>query len=66
MSFGDLPFVGGYFFEIHIKGLKMCKRTKHKYHSTQVQWREAHNQAKQGPKEVENKAKPKSKHLNCT
>jgi hypothetical protein len=44
----------------------MCKRTKHKYHSTQAQWREAHNQAKQGPKEVENKVKPKSKHLNCT
>ena len=35
--------------EIHIKGLKMCKRTKHKYHSTQSQRREAHNQAKQGP-----------------
>ena len=34
--------------EIHIKGLKMCKRTKHKYHSTQAQRREAHNQAKQG------------------
>ena len=34
---------------IHIKGLKMCKRTKHKYHSTQAQRREAHNQAKQGP-----------------
>ena len=35
--------------EIHIKGLKMCKRTKHKYHSIQAQRREAHNQAKQGP-----------------
>jgi hypothetical protein len=39
------------FVEIHIKGLKMCKITKHKYHSTQVQRREAHNHAKQGPKE---------------
>ena len=36
---------------IHIKGLNMCKRTKHKYHSTQAQRREAHNQAKQGPNE---------------
>ena len=34
--------------EIHIKGLKMCKRTKHKYHSIQAQRREAHNQVKQG------------------
>jgi hypothetical protein len=39
------------FVEIHIKGLKMCKRTKHKYHSTQAQRREAHNQPKQGPNE---------------
>jgi hypothetical protein len=51
--------------EIHVKGLKMYKETKYKHHSTQAQWREAHNQANQGPKEVENKAKPKSKHLNC-
>jgi hypothetical protein len=50
--------------EIHIKGLKICKRTKYKYHFTKAQWREAHNQAKQDTKEVENKAKLKSKHLN--
>ena len=37
--------------EIHIKGLKICKRAKHKYHSTQAQKIEAHNQAKQGPNE---------------
>jgi hypothetical protein len=43
----------------------MCKKTKHKYHSTQAQWRQAHNQAEQGLKVVENRTKPKSKHLNC-
>ena len=37
--------------KIHIKGLKMCKRTKHKNHSTQAQRTEAHYQAKQGPNE---------------
>jgi hypothetical protein len=37
--------------EIHIKGPKMCKRTKRKYHSTQAQRREAHIQAKEGPNE---------------
>jgi hypothetical protein len=37
--------------EIHIKGPKMCKKTKHKYHSTQAQRREAHIQSKQGPNE---------------
>jgi hypothetical protein len=47
--------------EIHIKGLKMCKGTKHKHHSTQAQRREAqlrekndkpkpkHNQSAQNP-----------------
>jgi hypothetical protein len=52
-------------YGITYKKAKMCKKTKHKYHSTQVQWRQAHNQAKQGLKEVENNAKPKSKHINC-
>ena len=37
--------------EIHKKGLKMCKRTKHKYHSTQAHRKEAHSQPKQGPNE---------------
>ena len=43
---------------IHIKGLKMCKRTKHKYHSIQAQRREAHNQAKQGPNERRTRINP--------
>ena len=45
--------------EIHIKGLKTCKRTKHKYHSTQAQRREAHNQAKQGPNKRRIRLNPK-------
>jgi hypothetical protein len=46
------------------KRAKNVQKKKYKYHSTQAQWRETHNQAKQGPKEVENEAKLKSKHLN--
>jgi len=49
--------------EIHIKGLKMCKRTKHKYHSTQAQKSEAHYQTNQGPDKEENKAKTQMKSL---
>jgi hypothetical protein len=37
--------------KIHIKELKMCKTTKHKYHSTQAQRREVQSQKIQGPNE---------------
>ena len=47
--------------EIHINGLKMCKITKHKYHSTQAQRSEAHYQTNQGPNKEENKAKTQMK-----
>ena len=40
----------------------MCKRTKHKYHSTQAQKSEAHYQTNEGPDKGENKAKPKPNH----
>jgi hypothetical protein len=47
--------------EIHIKGLKLCKRTKHKYHSTQAQRKEAQSLGKSGPEHKENKAKTQHK-----
>ena len=39
----------------------MCKRTKHKYHSTQAQRSKAHYQTNQGPDKEENKAKTQIK-----
>ena len=42
----------------------MRKETKRKCHPTRAQGREGSLPANQGPKEVENKAKPKLKHLN--
>ena len=34
--------------EIHIKGLKICKKTKHKYHFTQAKEKRPSRQANQG------------------
>jgi hypothetical protein len=45
--------------ETHIKGLKICKRIKRKYHPTQAQKR-GPQPGKIGPKREEHKAKPKS------
>jgi len=48
--------------EIYIKELKMCKKTKHKYHSTQAQRREAQSLEHSRPRWEEKNDKPKSKH----
>ena len=51
---------------IHIKGLKMCKITKHEYHSTQSPKEEAHNQENQGLQQVDDKPKIQPNQPNST
>ena len=51
---------------MHIKGLRMCRGTKHKHHFMQALRREAQTLEESGPKRVEDKPITEANHFNST